>query len=110
MKSATLTTSIALVVLIAAVVCTDTRGGRCNTDEDCGCSECCVGFFRGKRFISVLGAGVCQPLGQDGDVCFDRDTERNPHVNACPCHHSYKCVGIGVIEVPSGNRGHCQPL
>ncbi|XP_067928209.1 U8-theraphotoxin-Hhn1d-like [Watersipora subatra] len=110
MKSATLTTSIALVVLIAAVVCTELSRGRCNTNADCGCSQCCVELVRGKRFVPFVGAGVCRPLGQDGDLCYNREPEQNPHVNACPCHHSYKCIGTGRLEYHSGIWGHCQPL
>ncbi|XP_067927841.1 uncharacterized protein [Watersipora subatra] len=106
MKSATLTTSIALVVLIAAVVCTDALVVRCNTDADCGCSECCMEIVIGP----IRAAKVCQPLGQDGDICYERETEQNPHVNSCPCHHSYKCIGAGHLDVISGIWGHCQPL
>ncbi|XP_067952070.1 prokineticin Bm8-f-like [Watersipora subatra] len=101
MKSATLTTSIALVLLIAAAACTVI----CNTDADCGCSECCMEIVIG----SFRAAKVCQPLGQDGDICYERETEQNPHVNSCPCHHSYKCIGTGHLNVISGIWGHCQP-
>ncbi|XP_067928511.1 uncharacterized protein [Watersipora subatra] len=110
MKSATLTTSIALVVLIAAVVCTDTRRGSCTRHEECDDSECCLAEFRLKRSFVHYTSSTCQPHGLDGDVCFAQVFEQNPHLFACPCHQNYACFNTDGFEVQNGQRGRCQPL
>ncbi|XP_033748839.1 U3-aranetoxin-Ce1a-like [Pecten maximus] len=85
----------------------------CYSQQDCGSNECCVSNNppRGRR-MSLLEAGHCQAMGQQGARCLVRyggglTTPPSDIVYACPCGAGLMCKGSGYFEVPLGESGVC---
>ncbi|KAL4228086.1 hypothetical protein ACF0H5_013521 [Mactra antiquata] len=86
----------------------------CASGADCADTECCVSNFQpiGKRgkLTKRLSHGHCEPMKTVGDSCLvNHGSGPKPDsvVLSCPCVSGLTCHGMGLFEVPLGERGTC---
>ncbi|CAH1782731.1 unnamed protein product, partial [Owenia fusiformis] len=82
----------------------------CKDNGDCLNTQCCRCplMRKGKRQIEPC---VCQDNGVNGAQCIveHNDADLLTFEKFCPCSNGFTCHGNGMVAIPLGEHGECQP-